>query len=100
MEHMLDLMHDRFFWPCMAAQVKEHISKCCPCLAFKVKQPKAPLQNIMATHHLVLVHLDYLYLEPGKGLDENVLEVMHHFSRYTQAYVTRTQTTQMAAKTL
>ena len=29
LEHMLDLMHDRFYWPYMAAQVKEHISKCC-----------------------------------------------------------------------
>ena len=35
LEHMLDLMRDRFYWPCMAAQVKEHISKCHPCLAFK-----------------------------------------------------------------
>ena len=42
LEHMLDLMCDRFFWPCMAAQVKEHIGKCCPCLAFKARQPKAP----------------------------------------------------------
>ena len=44
-EHMLDLMHDRFFWPCMAAQAKEHIGKCCLCLAFKAKQPKAPLKT-------------------------------------------------------
>ena len=56
---MLDLMHDRFFWPHMAAQAKEHIRKCCPCLAFKARQPKAPLKNIMATHPLELAHLDY-----------------------------------------
>ena len=84
----------------MAAQVKEHIGKCHPCLAFKARQPKAPLKNIVATHPLELVHLDYLCLEPGKGLDENVLVVTDHFTRYTQAYVTRTQTTQMIAKTL
>ena len=30
LECMLDLMHDRFFWPCMAVQAKEHIGKCCP----------------------------------------------------------------------
>ena len=70
------------------------------CLAFKARQPKAPLKNIMATHPLELVHLDYLCLEPGKGLDENVLVVTDHFTRYAQAYVTRTQTTQMTAKTL
>ena len=97
---MLDLMHDRFFWPCMAAQGKEHIRKSHPCLAFKAKQLKAPLENIVATHPLELVHLDYLCLEPGKGLDENVLVVTDHFTRSAQAYVTRTQTTQTTAKTL
>ena len=93
-------MHDRFFWPHMAAQTKEHIGKCCPCLAFKARQPKAPLKNIMATHPLELVHLDYLCLEPGKGLEENVLVITDHFTKYAQAYVARTQTTQMTAKTL
>ena len=95
---MLDLMRDRFFWPHMAVQVKEHIGKCCPCLAFKARQPKAPLKKIMATHPLELAHLDYLCLEPGKGLEENVLVITDHFIRYTQAYVTRTQTAQMMAK--
>ena len=100
LECMLDLMYDRFFWPHMAAQAKEHISKCHPCLAFKARQPKAPLENIMATHPLELVHLDYLCLEPGKGLDKKVLVVTDHFTRYVQLYVTRTQTAQMTAKTL
>ena len=97
---MLDLMCDWFFWPCMAAQVKEHIGKCHQCLTFNAKQPKAPLENIMVTHPLELVHLNYLCLEPGKGLDENVLVVTDHFTRYAQAYFTRTQTIQTTAKTL
>ena len=99
LECMLDLMHDRFFWPRMAVQAKEHIGKCHPCLAFKARQPKAPLENIMATHPLELVHLDYLCLEPGKGLEENVLVITHHFTRYAQVYVTRTQMAQTMAKT-
>ena len=44
LECMLDLMHDQFFWPHMAAQAKEHIRKCHLCLAFKSKQPKAALK--------------------------------------------------------
>ena len=83
LEPMLDLMCDRFFWPHMAVQAKEHIGKCCPCLAFKARQPKVPLENIMATHPLELVHLDYLCLEPGKGLEENVLVITDHFTRYS-----------------
>ena len=96
LERMLDLMRDRFFWPHMAVQAKEHIGKCRPCLAFKARQPKAPLENIVATHPLDLVHLDFLCLEPGKGREENVLVITDHFTRYAQAYVRRTQT----AKTL
>ena len=69
-------------------------------LAFKAKQPKTPQENIVATHPLELVHLDYLCLEPGKGLEGNFLVVTDHFTRYTQAYVTRTQTAQTNARTL
>ena len=84
----------------MAPQATEHIRKCCLSLVFKAKQPKAPLENIMATHPLGIVHLDYMCLEPGKGLEANVLVVTDHFTRYTQAYVTRTQSAQTTAKTL
>ena len=100
LECMSDLMHDRFFWPCIAAEAKEHVRRCCPCLTFKARQQKAPLKNIMATHPLELVHLDYLCLEPGKDLEEKVVVVTDHFTRYAQAYVTKTQTAQMTAKTL
>ena len=88
LEYMLDLMCDQFFWPHMAAQVKEHIDKCHTYLTFKAKQPKALLEYIVATHPLELVHLDYLCLEPGKGLEENVLVVTAHFTHHSQAYVT------------
>ena len=54
----------------------------------------------MATHPLELVQLNYLCLEPGKSLEENVLVVTDHFTSYVQAYVTKTQTAQMTAKTL
>ena len=75
------------------------LESCHPCLTFKAKQPKGPLENIVATHLLELVNLIYLCLEPGKGLEENVLMVTDHFTRYTKAYVTRTQTTQTTTKT-
>ena len=64
---MLDLMCDHFFWPHMGAHAKEHIEQCHPCLTFKVKQPRALLENIIPIHLLELVHLNYLCLELGKG---------------------------------
>ena len=54
----------------------------------------------MATHPLEPVHLNYLCLEPRKGLEENVLVVTYHFTRHAQAYFTRTQTSQTTVKTL
>ena len=100
LEHTLDLMHDYFFWPCMAAQAREHIDKCFPCLIFKAKQPRAPLENIVATHPLELVHLDYLCLEPGKGKEVDVLVVTDHFTQYAQVHVTHSHTALTTAKAL
>ena len=76
----------------MATQVKEHIEMCHQCITFKAKQQQAPLENIVATHPLEQVHIDYLWLELGKGKEENVLVVMDHFTCYTQAYVTQPKT--------
>ena len=64
---MLELMCDHFLWPHMAAQAQEHIDRSHPCLTFKAKQPRAPMENIVATHPLELVHLNSLCLEPWKG---------------------------------
>ena len=100
LECMLDLMCDYFLWSGMAPQAKEHIEQCHMCLTFKAKQPRAPLQNIVATHPLELVHLDSLCLEPGNVKKENLLVMMDHFTQYAQAYVTWSQTALMTAKAL
>ena len=88
LKRMFDLMHDHFFWPWMAVQVKEHVEKCNQCIIFKAKQLKAPMESIVAAHPQELVHIDCLCLEPGKGKKENVLVVTDHFIWYTQVYVT------------
>ena len=80
--------------------MREHVDKCHPCLTFKAKQPRALLENIVATHLLELVHLDYLCLELGKGKEENILVVTDHFTQYTKAYETWSQFTLSTAKAL
>ena len=59
-----------------------------------------PLHNIEATQPLELIHLDYLQIEPSKGNIENVLIVTDHFTRYAQAYPSKTQTALATAKLL
>ena len=61
-KRMLDLMCNHFFWPQIAVQAKEHVEKCHQCVIFKAKQQKAPMESIVATHTLELVHIDYLCL--------------------------------------
>ena len=97
---MLDLMCDHFLWPWMAVQAKEHVKKCCQHIIFKAKQQRAPMENIMVTHPLELVHIDYLSLEPGKGKEDNVLVVTDHFTWYAHVYVTQSQTAQAMVKVL
>ena len=58
------------------------------------------MENIMTTHPLELVHINYLYLEPGKGKEENILIVMDHLTHYAQVYVTWFQMAQTMAKAL
>ena len=73
----------------------------CPRLIRRKTQPDiGPLQNIEATQPLELIHLDYLQIEPSKGNIENVLIVTDHFTRYTQAYPSKTQTALATAKLL
>ena len=53
-----------------------------------------------ATQPLELIHLDYLQIEPSKGNTENVLIVTDHFTRYVQAYPSKTQSALATAKCL
>ena len=80
LECMSDLMRDCFFGPCMATQAREHIDTCHLCLIFKARQARTLLENIVVTHPLELVHLNYLCLEPGKGKEENILVITGHFT--------------------
>ena len=56
--------------------------------------------NIEATQPLELIHLDYLQIEPSKGNIENVLIITDHFTRYAQAYPSKTQTALATANLL
>ena len=63
----LSLLRERFFWPGMQVEATQHIVKCPRCLKRKSTPQVAPLQPILVSQPLELVHLDYSTLEPSKG---------------------------------
>ena len=59
----------------MQEEATQHVLKCSRCLRRKTPPQVAPLQPILVTQPLELVHMDYLSLEPSKGNIENVLVI-------------------------
>ena len=96
----LSLLRERFYWPGMQEEATQHVLKCSRCLRRKTPPHVAPLQPILVTQPLELVHMDYLSLEPSKGNIENVLVITDHFTRYALAYPSKTQTAQATARIL
>ena len=96
----LSLLRERFYWPGMQEEATQHVLKCSTCLRRKTPPQVAPLQPILVTQPLELVHMDYLSLEPSKGNIENVLVITDHFTRYALAYPSKTQTAQATARIL
>ena len=82
----------------MQVEATQHIAKCPRCFKRKSTPQVAPLQPILVSQPLELVHLDYLSLEPSKGNIENVLVITDHFTRYALAYASKTQTAQATAR--
>ena len=76
------------------------VSKCQNSLKRKAISDVAPLQPIIASQPMELVHMDFLSIEPSKENIENVLVITDHFTRYAQAYASKTQTAQATAKLL
>ena len=96
----LSLLRERFYWPGMQEEATQHVLKCSRCLRRKTPPQVAPLQPILVTQPLELVHMDYLSLEPSKRNIENVLVITDHFTRYALAYPSKTQTAQATARIL
>ena len=84
----------------MHGYVASYINRCARCLRRKSQSDQALLLNIEVNQPLELIHLDYLKIEPSKGNVENVLIITDHFSRYAQAFPSKTQTALATAKLL
>ena len=99
-DRTLSLIRERFYWPRMTADIDKWTSECHRCL--RRKSPtnnRAPLVNIVTTYPLELVCMDYLTLEPAKGIG-NVLVITDHFTKYALAIATKNQTAKTTAEVL
>ena len=93
----LSLLKERFWWPGMAQRMMMSIRNCPKCRIFEAKPQIPPMEPILCTELLDLVHIDYVSMEVMVGVTEkpvvkNVLVVEDHFTCFTQAYVTNNHT--------
>ena len=56
--------------------------------------------NIESTAPMEIMCIDYLSLEPLKGVVENILVITDHFTRYAQAFPTKNQAARSTARVL
>ena len=101
----LSLLKERFWWLGMAQRMMMSIRNCPKCRIFKAKPHIPPMEPILCTEPLDLVHIDYVSMEVTVGVTEkpvvkNVLVIEDHFTRFTQAYVTNNHTTHTTAHVL
>ena len=97
-----DLARQRFYWPHMPSDIDYFIRKKCSCLFTKQPnvQEKAKLVPLNATHPFEVVSVDFMEIDkhaPAGGF-RYVLVVCDHFTRFSQAYATKTKSSRAAAE--
>ena len=104
-DHTLSLLKERFWWLGMAQRMMMSVRNCPKCRIFEAKPQISPMEPILCTEPLDLVHIDYVSMEVMMGMTEkpvvkNVLVVEDHFTRFTQVYVTNNHTARTTAHVL
>ena len=104
-DRTLSLLKERFWWPGMSRSLFQAVSTCGRCKQYEAKGQLPPMNPILCTEPMELVHIDYVGMEvtvaaKEKPVVKNVLVVVDHFTRYVQAYVTKNHTARMTARVL
>uniref|UniRef100_A0A8C5MH87 Gypsy retrotransposon integrase-like protein 1 n=1 Tax=Leptobrachium leishanense TaxID=445787 RepID=A0A8C5MH87_9ANUR len=100
-ERTFKLVRDRFYWPCMRAEVESYCHSCLRCIQRKTLPTRtAPMSHLQSQGPMDLVCIDFLCLEPDATGQGNILIVTDHFTRYAQAFSTKDQRAPTVAKVL
>ena len=101
-DRTLSLMKERFWWPGMSQALLKAVANYGRCIQYEAKGQLPPMQPIIYTEPMELVHIDYVRMEVTVATDkkpivQNVLVVVDHFTRYVQAFVTKNHTARTTA---
>ena len=101
----LSLMKERFWWPGMSQALLKAVANCGRCSQYEAKGQLPPMQPIICTEPMELVHIEYVGMEVTIATDKkpivrNMLVVVDHFTRYVQAFVTKNHTVRTTAGVL
>ena len=104
-DRTLSLMKEHFWWPGMSQALLKSVANCRKCIQYEAKGQLPPMQPIICTEPLELVHIDYVGMEVTVATDKkpvvkNMLVVVDHFTRYVQAFVTKNHTARTTARVL
>ena len=104
-DQMLSLMKECFWWLGMSQALIKAIANCGRCIQYEAKGQLPPMQPIVCTEPMELVHIDYVGMEvtiaaKEKPVVKNVLVVVDHFTRYVQAFVTKNHMARTTARVL
>ena len=89
----------------MSQALLKAVANCGRCIQYEAKGQLPPIQPIICTEPLELVHIDYVGMEVMVATDKkpvvkNVLVVVDHFTHYVQTFVTKNHTARTTARVL
>ena len=104
-DHTLSLMKEHFWWPGMSQALLKAVATCGRCIQYEAKGQLPPMQPIICTEPMELVHIDYVGMEvtvatQKKPVVKDVLVIVDHFTRYVQAFMTKNHTAMTTARVL
>ena len=93
LQHVIDLLHLKVYWPSMFTDTNCWLSQCEWCLIVKgdYTEPKTLQVSLVANQPLELLYIDFSKADIAKGGKENILVLTDAFSEYSQAFVTSNQ---------